>query len=80
MPRIVCQQKRFGSDRDDWHIFCQCAMDFYTGQLSEELDRKSFQSVFAACVTRSSQYDTVTPYRMLLAHIAVIDGAHGILQ
>nr|NP_001342356.1 huntingtin [Ciona intestinalis] len=61
----------------NWTFFCKAAVDFYTCQLSEELDRRSFHAIFS---TSSSSREPGSPYKLLLDCISRINGEQGILQ
>ncbi|XP_053714041.1 huntingtin-like isoform X2 [Synchiropus splendidus] len=54
LPHVV---SRMGSNEVvDVNLFCLVAMDFYRHQIDEELDRRSFQSVFETVAVPGSPY------------------------
>uniref|UniRef100_H2ZNB7 Huntingtin n=1 Tax=Ciona savignyi TaxID=51511 RepID=H2ZNB7_CIOSA len=74
VPLIISRSHDPSLDRN-WTCFCKSAVDFYTCQLSEELDRRSFHAIFS---TSSSSGDPASPYQLLLDSISRINGEQGI--
>ncbi|XP_076812038.1 huntingtin-like isoform X3 [Clavelina lepadiformis] len=72
LPLVVSRMNR-PDEKRDWTCFCKAALDFYTYQLSEELDRRSFHSVFSSSANEGA-------YNILLDCIRKVDGDQGILQ
>ncbi|KAI1887694.1 hypothetical protein AGOR_G00192950 [Albula goreensis] len=54
LPHIISRMGR--ADVVDVNLFCLVAMDFYRHQIDEELDRRSFQSVFEVVASPGSPY------------------------
>ncbi|XP_076831790.1 huntingtin isoform X3 [Brachyhypopomus gauderio] len=54
LPHVISRMGK--SDTVDISLFCLVAMDFYRHQIDEELDRRSFQSVFEMVATPGSPY------------------------
>ncbi|XP_069488154.1 huntingtin isoform X2 [Ambystoma mexicanum] len=53
-PHIISRMGK--SDQVDINLFCLVAIDFYKHQIDEELDRRSFQSVFEVVASPGSPY------------------------
>ncbi|XP_072534605.1 huntingtin isoform X5 [Salminus brasiliensis] len=54
LPHVISRMGK--SDTVDVSLFCLVAMDFYRHQIDEELDRRSFQSVFEMVASPGSPY------------------------
>ncbi|XP_062852378.1 huntingtin isoform X2 [Trichomycterus rosablanca] len=54
LPHVISRMGR--ADTVDVSLFCLVAMDFYRHQIDEELDRRSFQSVFEMVALPGSPY------------------------
>uniref|UniRef100_A0A8C1W8L5 Huntingtin n=1 Tax=Cyprinus carpio TaxID=7962 RepID=A0A8C1W8L5_CYPCA len=54
LPHVISRMGK--SDTVDISLFCLVAMDFYRHQIDEELDRRSFQSVFEMVASPGSPY------------------------
>ncbi|KAJ8416476.1 hypothetical protein AAFF_G00357640 [Aldrovandia affinis] len=54
LPHVISRMGK--SDLVDINLFCLVAMDFYKHQIDEELDRRSFQSVFEVVASPGSPY------------------------
>ncbi|XP_041443627.1 huntingtin isoform X5 [Xenopus laevis] len=59
LPHVISRMGK--SEPVDVNLFCLVAIDFYRHQIDEELDRRSFQSVFELVASPGSPY-----YRLLL--------------
>ncbi|XP_066534471.1 huntingtin isoform X3 [Hoplias malabaricus] len=64
LPHVISRMGK--SDTVDVSLFCLVAMDFYRHQIDEELDRRSFQSVFEMVASPGS------PYHQLLCCLQII--------
>ncbi|KAJ8269770.1 hypothetical protein COCON_G00123770 [Conger conger] len=64
LPHVISRMGK--SDLVDVHLFCLVAVDFYTHQIDEELDRRAFQSVFEVVASPGS------PYHCLLSCLRTI--------
>lgn len=53
-PHIISRMGK--SEQVDINLFCLVAIDFYKHQIDEELDRRSFQSVFEVVASPGSPY------------------------
>ncbi|TSK22541.1 Huntingtin [Bagarius yarrelli] len=54
LPHVISRMGK--ADTVDVNLFCLVAMDFYRHQIDEELDRRSFQSVFEMVASPGSPY------------------------
>ncbi|KAJ8272122.1 hypothetical protein COCON_G00109810 [Conger conger] len=54
LPHVISRMGR--SDVVDVNLFCLVALDFYRHQIDEELDRRSFQSVFEVVASPGGPY------------------------
>nr|AGS58213.1 huntingtin [Clarias batrachus] len=54
LPHVISRMGK--ADTVDVSLFCLVAMDFYRHQIDEELDRRSFQSVFEMVASPGSPY------------------------
>ncbi|KAK3572628.1 hypothetical protein QTP86_001130 [Hemibagrus guttatus] len=54
LPHVISRMGK--ADPVDVSLFCLVAMDFYRHQIDEELDRRSFQSVFEMVASPGSPY------------------------
>ncbi|XP_053477902.1 huntingtin isoform X2 [Ictalurus furcatus] len=54
LPHVISRMGK--ADTVDISLFCLVAMDFYRHQIDEELDRRSFQSVFEMVASPGSPY------------------------
>ncbi|XP_018098128.2 huntingtin-like [Xenopus laevis] len=59
LPHVISRMGK--SELVDVNLFCLVAIDFYRHKIDEELDRRSFQSVFELVASPGSSY-----YRLLL--------------